>query len=285
MAIYTDSGSGKNLFELQAGASLKGRSMLRQSDQFGRLNPDAREAYYHGGGLVWDQALGQFTAGTITGIGHYGGDGNYNDDFTGLSLPVATLEPLLEAPVSKSMVRALQAELLSGDDRLQGSKYNDRLDGGAGNDFISGGRGNDTLLGRTGNDIIHGEAGNDRLSGGKGIDFLTGGNGQDVIFGGKGDDTIDGGTGEDLIAGGAGNDVIYGGPDPDVMIYDFAWEQLHARYDGYDYTIWVEAPDGTDHVYSALSFATTTGTYRFDIPTQSWVMVSAMTGNDWIAAW
>ena len=54
-------------------------------------------------------------------------------------------------------------------------------------------------------------------------------------------------------------------------------------YDGRDYSIWVEAPDGRDHVFTALTFATTTGTWRFDVPTQSWRHVSDMTGHDWLA--
>ena len=161
----------------------------------------------------------------------------------------------------------------------------ENVDGSSQGDVISGTASGNTLNGLGGDDSLFGGDGNDRIDGGDGKDFLIGEAGGDLIFGGSGDDVIDAGTGRDLVKGSAGNDVIYGGPDPDVIIYDFAWEQLHARYNGNDYTIWIEAPDGIDHVFSALSFATTTGTYHFDVPTQSWVMVSAMTGNDWIAAW
>ena len=265
MATYTDSGSGKNLFTSQAGGSLDTRFLLVRADLFGLLNPDGSKSYYHGSGLVWNQANGMFTAGTITQIHHLDEDGNRIDSITGLSLPVSILEPLLEAQVSKSAVRALQAELLSGDDTLQGSRQNDRL------------------LGLAGGDTIRGEAGKDHLDGGKGIDFLVGGKDRDVIYGGKGGDTIDGGRGVDLIAGGPGDDVIYGGRQIDVIIYDFAWKKLHAEYDPSDFSVWVAAPDGRDHLFAALQIATTTGTWFYDVPTADWVKVSNLTSDEWLA--
>ena len=159
-------------------------------------------------------------------------------------------------------------------ENLQGSAHNDVLTGDGGANVLTGGNGYDTL---------HGEGGNDRLDGGRHKDFLTGGDGEDKILGGSGDDLIDGGTGRDVIKGGAGDDIIYGGPDPDVICYDFAWEDITATYVGSDYSIWVDAPDGRDHIFTALTIATTTGTYRFDVPTKAWVNESAMTGDDWLA--
>ncbi len=152
-------------------------------------------------------------------------------------------------------------------------------------DIVVGNQSANILTGFLGGDSLHGEAGRDRIDGGGGRDFLTGSGGLDLIFGGVGDDLIDAGTGRDLVVGGQGNDVIYGGPDVDVIIYDFALEQLKVRYRDSDYSIWVNAPDGRDHIFSALTIATTTGTYRFDVPTASWVFDPAMTSDDWLAGW
>ncbi len=170
-----------------------------------------------------------------------------------------------------------------GHDRLAGGDGNDTLRAGNGNDIAAGGNGRDTITGGEGHDDLRGESGNDRLDGGDGVDFLSGGDGEDFILGGDGNDTIDAGAGQDIVHGGKGNDVIYGGPDPDVIVYDYGWTQIKARYDASDYSIWIEAPDGKDHVFSALTFATTTGTYRFDVPSQSWVLDSTKTSADWLA--
>lgn len=353
MAKYHDRGPGPGLFAVQAGGSLKGRLLYTQSGQFGLINSDGSKTYYYGSGLAWDSAAGHFTAGTISAIYHYSSSGAYVDGLSGLSLGIATLEPLLTTTVSTASSRALQTVLFGGDDTLHGDAGNDTLDGCAGADIISSGSGNDILTGGTGADMLyggdgrdeasyrysefgiaidlstgttsggdatgdhltgiemvegskhvdsitgdardnalfglgggdqlHGDSGDDRIEGGGGRDFITGSDGIDLLLGGNGNDLIDAGTGCDIISGGAGNDVIYGGPDPDVIVYDFAWKDLHVHYEDSDYSIWVEAPDGTDHVFTALTYATATGTYRYDVPTAEWVFVSAMTGADWIA--
>lgn len=166
-------------------------------------------------------------------------------------------------------------DTLIGIENLLGSSHADTLVGD----------GNDNVLdGRSGEDTLHGNAGNDRISGGRGADFLTGEAGDDRILGGSGDDMIDGGSGQDIIMGGSGNDTIYGGPDPDIILYSFAWEQMDVHYDGSDYSIWVETPDGYhDHIFSALTIATTSGTWHFDVPSQTWVLQSTMTTDDWLA--
>ena len=158
----------------------------------------------------------------------------------------------------------------------------ENLEGSAHNDVLTGDGGANVMVGGDGFDTLHGEGGDDRLDGGRHKDFLTGGDGDDKILGGTGNDLIDGGTGRDVIKGGPGNDTIYGGPDPDVICYDYAWEDITADYEGSDYSIWVVAPDGTDHIFTALTIATTTGTYRYDVPTATWVYESAMTGDDWL---
>ncbi len=354
MAKYHYRGPDLGLFAAQAGGNLAGRFLYRQADQFGLLNPDGSKTYYSGSGLVWDDIAGHFTAGTITAISHYDSSGAYVDHLTGLSITITALEPLLTAPASGEAASALQAALLSSNDRIWSNGGNDVLNGGAGQDIIDGGAGNDTLTGGTGPDILrggdgrdmasyrtstfgiaidlksgtgeggdasgdtlrgienvfgshsadildgdaranvlvglggadnlHGKGGNDKLIGSSGGDFLTGGNGVDVLIGGAGRDWIDGGTGEDIIFAGAGRDVIYGGPDWDIIVYDCSWDELKLRYDGSDYSIWADAPDGKDHVYAALTFATNDGTYRYNVPTATWVYESDMTGADWLHA-
>lgn len=49
----------------------------------------------------------------------------------------------------------------SGDDVIQGTRYDDTIDGGAGNDTIRGAEGNDTIKGGLGDDILRGDEGND----------------------------------------------------------------------------------------------------------------------------
>jgi Ca2+-binding RTX toxin-like protein len=155
--------------------------------------------------------------------------------------------------------------------------------GTSGNDTFTGNDSDNIAYGKDGADTLMGNGGDDHIYGGNGSDFIIGGEGVDVLEGGGGDDLIDAGTGRDIVRGGAGNDTIYGGPDPDIIIYDYAWSEITATYTGSDYSIWIVAPDGTDHVFSALTIATTTGTYYFDVPSQTWVYQSAMTGDDWLA--
>lgn len=158
----------------------------------------------------------------------------------------------------------------------------ENAEGSAWNDIIIGSNGRNTLVGLAGSDTIHGNAGNDNIRGNTGDDYLTGGDGRDRINGGAGSDTIDAGSGEDIVFGGAGNDTIYGGPDPDVICYNFRASDISFSYNGSDYSIWVDAPDGTDHIFTALTIATTTGTYRFDVPTQTWNFDASMTTSDWM---
>ena len=431
MAKYFYKGLGQSLFAAQEGGSLQGRIASRTADSFSIFNPDGSKTHYSGSGLVWNNALGTFTAGTITAIRHNAMAGVQIDGISGLAMPVTSLAPLLVAS-GPSAAAALMAALLSGDDALHGSAGHDSLQGAGGNDTLTGGSGNDQLSGGTGNDwasyhgsaegvrvdltagrgdggdaegdtldgienvlgsnfadrlsgnglanslyglggddVLLGGGGNDELMGGSGRDMLIGGDGQDwasyrlssggvsinladktaaggdargdelsgieniegsnqadwidgdrganllfgrggedllsggggndvlkgdegkdfllgedgndLIFGGDSNDLIDAGTGRDIVVGGRGNDVIYGGPDPDVIVFEYDWEDLNVRYDGDDYSIWVEAPDGTDHIFSALTIASANGTWRYDVPTASWVMDSDKTSADWIS--
>lgn len=265
MAEYRYHGPGLDLFSAQSGGSLRGRALYVDDKSFGLLNPDGSRSYYHGRGLAWDAETGQFTAGTVSAIYRYDAAGTYVDGIEGLSIGVATLQPLLERTWPEAKRQLIDAVMW-------------------GNDTLEGSSGNDRLIGGHGHDSLFGLSGGDRLSGGMGDDFLVGGDGADILLGGKGGDTIDGGTGRDVIKGGDGNDLIYGGPDPDIIIYDFDWDEMTVTYDGADYSFWVETPDGyRDHVFSALTFACKTGTYFFDLPTLSFVLVSDITGSDWLS--
>ena len=76
---------------------------------------------------------------------------------------------------------ALMEELLTGNDKINGSTFDDVLAGFAGDDTINGGRRHDSLYGNDGEDILGGDAGNDSLVGGAGVDTLTGGAGKDTF--------------------------------------------------------------------------------------------------------
>ena len=68
--------------------------------------------------------------------------------------------------------------------------------------------GNDVIEGNKYDDIIKAEKGNDLLKGNGGNDVLDGGAGADTILGGLGNDTLIGGAGKDKLTGGAGNDIF-----------------------------------------------------------------------------
>ncbi len=179
-------------------------------------------------------------------------------------------------------VNLLNGSASGGDAQGDKLSFIENLAGSDFYDLLTGNNAGNVLFGNGGDDTLHGKDGDDRADGGTGNDFLTGGDGADILMGGDGNDLIDAGTGCDLIKGGAGDDVIYGGTDPDVVIYDFAWEEITADYHSTDFSIWVGTPDGNDHIFSALTLATTTGTYRYDVPTATWVHESDLTGSDWL---
>lgn len=100
----------------------------------------------------------------------------------------------------------------TGNDTLQGGKYDDALAGGAGNDKISGGSGNDSLYGDDGADKIYGNDGNDEIFGGYGADSMWGGNGNDTFVAWSlkpyGDESKDGSK-LDEIWGDSGTDHLW----------------------------------------------------------------------------
>lgn len=89
--------------------------------------------------------------------------------------------------------------MLSGNDRLTGTRFSDVLFAAEGRDTVRGGGGHDALMGEAGNDILRGDAGSDMLIGGDGRDVLFGGRGADTfVFTSIGDSTI-GARGRDTI--------------------------------------------------------------------------------------
>lgn len=144
---------------------------------------------------------------SVTGTNYTLGNGSYD---TGYMLDNVKL----------LRMTAELAQVLGGNDTVNGSAGNDRLAGFAGNDTINGNNGNDWLDGWSGNDMLDGGAGNDKLQGGLGNDTLMGGAGNDTLLGGAGGDTMMGGLGNDTLDGGKifdhnnyvdGNMVTYGG--------------------------------------------------------------------------
>jgi Ca2+-binding RTX toxin-like protein len=186
MASYLQFGLGANLFASDGGGPLLGRLLYANSGEFGVQNADGSRTYYTGTGLVWDQAAGAFTAGTVKSIAHYSPGGSFIDRVDGLSLSILALQPALQNAGTPQGIAALAALVLSGNDvldvrtRVGDAQVNVKLNGYAGHDTIYGGKGNDTLMGGDGNDRLGGGAGNDLLQGGNGADLLNGGAGFDT---------------------------------------------------------------------------------------------------------
>ena len=105
------------------------------------------------------------------------------------------------------------AQMLGGNDSVDGGEGNDTLKGGAGNDVLKGGVGADALYGESGNDTLEGGSGNDTLQGGEGNDtyIFAKGDGKDTIIDTSGENALSFGTGitaEDLMFVKSGNDLI-----------------------------------------------------------------------------
>ena len=114
------------------------------------------------------QYLTDVTAGTVTKL-ELAIKGVKTLEVTGLNLKAAKIYDYFEADNSKGAL----AYLLSGNDKITGTKYADTLFGGKGKDTLYGGAGNDTLKGEIGNDTLIGGLGKDTLYGGKGADTFV----------------------------------------------------------------------------------------------------------------
>ena len=106
---------------------------------------------------------------------------------------------------------------LEGADKIYGRNGNDSIYGGSGNDKIYGGSGKDLIYGNSGNDYLSGGSYKDKVYGGTGKDTLRGGSSHDKLYGESGEDTLYGDTGNDYLRGGDGNDKLVGGTGNDKL--------------------------------------------------------------------
>lgn len=101
-----------------------------------------------------------------------------------------------------------QGDVLSGIERVIGSRRDDIIGGNSRDNQLSGEDGDDRLSGGGGRDELSGGGDGDRLDGGSGNDTLAGGDGIDTLTGGFDDDTLFGGLGADMLDGGSGFDTL-----------------------------------------------------------------------------
>ncbi|WP_240932001.1 Hint domain-containing protein [Parasedimentitalea denitrificans] len=155
------------------------------------------------------------------------------------------------------------ADIVPGNDTIDGGEGDDLILAGGGDDDVAGGDGADTVEGGEGNDLIDtssdGIALPDRgfpgyssssvtippipadsdttddmdvVDGGAGNDTITTGDDADVITGGAGEDSIDGGIDDDTISGGADNDYIVGGEGSDSIQGDGGNDTIYGGLGG-----------------------------------------------------
>ena len=104
-----------------------------------------------------------------------------------------------------------------------------------------------TTNGTAANQTLNGTASKDKINGLGGDDILNGGADHDLLQGGTGNDTLNGEAGNDFLHGGVGNDILRGGTGDDSYLIDSTTE-----------TITENANEGTDTVYSTLTFSLAT---------------------------
>jgi peptidoglycan/xylan/chitin deacetylase (PgdA/CDA1 family) len=133
------------------------------------------------------------------------------------------------------------ADVLSGLEDANGSRWNDELVGTRGPNRLSGGRGSEVVRGGAGSDVLRGGRGADLLSGGGGSDRLAGGKGRDRLKGGDGADTLVDAMGRDRFSAGEGRDglrardghpydLLNGGADLDLCIDDAGDWPIRCRH-------------------------------------------------------
>jgi Ca2+-binding RTX toxin-like protein len=203
---------------------------------------------------------------------------------------------------------ANDANVVSGNDTLQGQAGNDALYGEAGDDILIGDDEDET-----GDDLLVGNDGDDSLSGGSGDDSLLGGAGQDLLHGDDGADKLDGGADQDVLYGDAGNDVIRmtfptaGDTSTDVMHGGTGQDQLAIAGtirqtivngqvlfdDNVDDFIQLDQVDANDFQASQLSAApndpnsSVTNSFRFSLDSSlggdiESLGIEGLGGDDWI---
>jgi Ca2+-binding RTX toxin-like protein len=279
MARYVRYGTAASLFETGAGRLFAPNMLFHTATKFGIANSDGSKTYHIGTDLVWSDALGRFTGGTITAITH-SSDGRFNDRLDGLNVPAASVQAAFEAGGNLDTLRAF---FLSGDDTLLGNNRIDgviapvKLIGFAGNDLIHGGMGDDLLGGESGTDTVYGGGGNDKIYGGSGDDILRGGEGTDRLIGDSGADTLVGGAGDDFLYGSSGDDIYLGGRGANTAVYTRSLYDLFITKTAAGFTI-IE-PHGTDTLTSIAFLASDEGSFVYDSVTVRWNKVSNTPGE------
>jgi Ca2+-binding RTX toxin-like protein len=188
---------------------------------------------------------------------------------------------------------------------VNGNGGNDTLLGQQAADVLNGSAGADLLKGAGGNDVYHVDSGGDIVSeaGGSGVDTVvssfsfslantarvlgavenlalgnvaaatsaTGNNLSNVITGNNFANTLSGGVGNDTLNGGIGADVMNGGVGDDRFFVDNAVDKVFEA-----------ANQGTDTVYTSVSYALTAGRHIETLATTSVAGTSTigLTGNE-----
>ncbi|WP_108723972.1 malectin domain-containing carbohydrate-binding protein [Hyphococcus luteus] len=139
----------------------------------------------------------------VIGIANGGAPQDINDFADGLTFKDwfslgAPIEEFAFIGAGLIKLRALGADIASGDYAIAAGLADGVIDGDAGNNIVFGSVGDETLHGLGGVDLLLGQAGEDVLEGGAGADNLLGGGGDDVLDGGAGADILDGGAGFDI---------------------------------------------------------------------------------------
>lgn len=155
------------------------------------------------------------------------------------------------------------ADIVPGDDTIDGGDGDDIIIAGGGDDVVTGGDGSDSVDGGDGDDFIDTSGGGaiplpdrgfpgyvgssvtippipadsdpnddrDTVDGGDGNDTIMTGDDADLIFGGAGEDSIDGGIDDDTISGGADDDYIVGGEGADNIQGDDGNDTIYGGLD------------------------------------------------------
>ena len=279
MANYTLFGSAISLFDAWTGGSFAAARLYNTNTEFGIQNADGSKTFFIGTGLVWDQAAGKFTAGTIQQISHYSA-GGFTDQLSGLSLSADAVQAAFQqAGVSTETLRSY---FFNGNDvfdaryRVGDQALPTKFIGYGGNDLIYGGKGANEFWGYTGQDTINGGSGSDFVNGGADNDTIQGGGGNDRLIGDGGADRVTGGEGNDAIYAGAGSDTIIGSAGSDTAVYYRSFFDLIVTVTSSG--VQLIEPNGQDTFTEIEFIAADEGSFAFNAATGKWDLVSATPG-------
>lgn len=176
----------------------------------------------------------------------------------------------------------------AGNDTLNAGQGDDTLDGGLGSDSMFGGQGNDSYFIDNINDTVTESmnegidtvlsgitytlgnnlenltlTGNNAINGtGNSLDnIITGNNAGNYFYAGDGKDTVYGQAGNDYLYGQSGNDTLFGEEGNDSLDGGFGTNSMYGGLgndsyfvDSIDNTITESANEGTDIVYSSITY-------------------------------